>query len=223
LAARLLIPKARRIQTRLASRVKEENELVLPPRTVCGLDASYLGETAIGVAVLLRYSDMTIIKQAVASCKVVVPYIPTYFSFREYPPLSRALSSLNQNPDLCFIDAHGRSHPRRFGAACHFGVLRNIPTIGIAKRVLCGKTKPSPHKFSWVVHKEEIVGAEITTKARTKPIYVSVGHRITLETAVQLTRHCTKEYRLPEPIRQAHQLATEYRRKLKSNHLGVAS
>ena len=93
MSARLLIPKARKIQERLASRVIEEDDLMLPPKTVCGLDASYIGETAIGVAVLLRYEDMTIIDQAVAYCKIVVPYITTYFSFREYPPLSLAFSS----------------------------------------------------------------------------------------------------------------------------------
>ncbi len=221
--ARLLIHKARKIQERLASRVKEEDDLRLPPKTVCGLDASYIGETAIGVAVLLRYKDLTIIDQAVVSCKIKIPYIPTYFSFREYPPLSLAFSSLRRNPDVCFVDAHGRSHPRRFGAACHFGVLRNIPTIGIAKRILCGKTQSSSKSWSPLLHKGEIVGAEITTKARTKPIYVSIGHRITLETAINLTRQCITKYRLPEPIRQAHQLATEHRRKLKSKNLGVAS
>lgn len=223
MSARFLITKARKIQQRLASRVKEEDDLTLPPQLVCGLDASYIGETAIGVAVLLSYEDMTIVNQAVVSCKIKIPYIPTYFSFREYPPLSLAFSSLNRIPDLCFVDAHGRSHPRRFGAACHFGILRNIPTIGIAKRILCGKPRSSSNSWSPLIHREEIVGAEITTKARAKPIYVSVGHRITLETAIDLTKQCITKYRLPEPIRQAHQLATAYRRKLKSKTIEVVS
>ncbi len=213
--AKLLIPKAREIQQRFATRVKEEDDLTLPPQIVCGLDASYVGETAIGVAVLLRFEDMKIIDQAVVSCRIKIPYIPTYFSFREYPPLSLAFTSLNRIPDVCFVDAHGRSHPRRLGAACHFGVLRNIPTIGIAKRILCGKTQYSSNSWSPLLHKEEIVGAEITTKERAKPIYVSVGHRITLETAINLTRQCITKYRLPEPIRLAHRLATDYRGKLK--------
>jgi deoxyribonuclease V len=223
LSPRLLIPKARKIQQRFATRVIERDDLTLPPQLVCGLDASYVGETAIGVAVLLRYTDMKIIDQAIVSCKIAIPYIPTYFSFREYPPLSLAFSSLKKNPDVCFVDAHGRSHPRRFGAACHFGVLRDIPTIGIAKRILCGRTQPASHSYSLIIHKEEVVGAEITTKPRTNPIFVSVGHRITLETAVNLTRHCITKYRLPEPIRQAHQLAIEYRRELKSKQIGAAS
>ncbi len=190
---------------------------------MCGLDVSYVGETAIGVAVLLRYKDMKKIDQAVVSCRVVIPYIPTYLSFREYPPLSLAFSSLKRAPDVCFVDAHGRSHPRRFGAACHFGVLRNVPTIGIAKRILCGKTQSSSQLSSSIIHKGEVVGAEITTKTRTNPIFVSVGHRITLETAINLTRHCITNYRLPEPTRQAHQLATEYRRELKSKDVEVGS
>jgi deoxyribonuclease V len=223
LLAKLLIPKAREIQQRLAARVKEEDDFPFPPQLVCGLDASYIGETAIGVAVLLRYRDMKVIDQAVISCKIKIPYIPTYFSFREYPPLSLAFTSIKRIPDVCFVDAHGRSHPRRCGAACHFGILRNIPTIGVAKRILCGHTQPTLNSWSPLIHEEEIVGAEITTKVRTKPIYVSVGHRIKLETAIDLTRNCTTKYRLPEPIRCAHKLASDYRKKLMSEVSEVVS
>ena len=214
--AKLLIPKAREIQQRLSTRVEEKDDFIFPPQLVCGLDASYVGETAIGVAVLLRYEYMRIIEKAVVTCKIKIPYIPTYFSFREYPPLSLAFSSLTRIPDICLVDAHGRSHPRKCGAACHFGILRNIPTIGIAKRILCGNTQSSTNSWSPLLYEGEIVGAEVITKARAKPIYVSVGHRITLETAINLTRNCITKYRLPEPIRQAHQLATDYRRRLKS-------
>lgn len=213
--SRLELSKARQVQARLAARVREENDLPLPPRTVCGLDVAYAGDIAIGAAVLLRYRDLTPINHTLAYCKISVPYIPTFLSFREYPPLSLAFASLSVKPDLCFVDAHGRSHPRRIGAACHFGVLHDIPTIGVAKRLLCGT--PQQHAQSWrpIVHQGEIVGAEVITKSGVAPIYVSVGHRITLETAIELTRHCTTHFRLPEPIRQAHNLSTESRRKLK--------
>lgn len=210
----LLIPAARRFQERLAKRVKESNELVLPPRTVCGLDVSYQGATAIGAAVLLSYPDLEQIGQTVASCKVTVPYIPTFLSFREYPPLSLAFSALSSKPDVCFVDAHGRSHPRRMGAASHFGVLRDVPTIGIAKGILCGASCPCAQAWSALVDQGEIIGAEIVTKPGEKPIYVSVGHRITLETAVQLTQGCTMNHRLPEPIRLAHSLVTKTKQEL---------
>lgn len=211
------LQKARQVQERLAKRVKEQDDLTLPPQTVCGLDVSYIGEKAIGAAVLLRFPELTLIDQVAVECKVPVPYIPTYLSFREYPPLSLAYSSLPLRPDVCFIDAHGRSHPRRLGAASHFGVLQNVPTIGVAKRILCGTPQPKKHFWSPLVYEDDIVGAEITTKPRTNPIYISVGHRVTLETAVNLTQQCTTTFRLPEPILHAHRLATEHRKKLKSN------
>lgn len=211
------LQRARQVQEHLAKRVKEQDDLTLPPQIVCGLDVSYLGENAIGAAVLLRFPELTIIDHVVVKCKVSVPYIPTYLSFREYPPLSLAYSSLPKKPDVCFVDAHGLSHPRRLGAASHFGVLHNIPTIGVAKRRLCGTPQPKKHTWSPVVYKDDIVGAEIKTKPRTNPIYISVGHRVTLETAVNLTCQCITKYRLPEPTLRAHRLATEYRKKLKNN------
>ena len=212
--ARLELSKAKQVQNRLAARVKEENDLPLPPRMICGLDVAYVGDVAIGAAVLLRYEDLAQVDRAVALCKVSVPYIPTFLSFREYPPLSLAFKSLSTKPDLCFVDAHGRSHPRRIGAACHFGVLHDIPTIGVAKRLLCGI--PQQHVKTWrqIVHRGEVIGAEIVSKSGASPIYVSVGHRVSLETAVELTQHCITRFRLPEPIRQAHSLSTESRRKL---------
>jgi deoxyribonuclease V len=213
-AVGLLVPAARRVQERLATRVRESNDLVLPPRTVCGLDVSYQGETAIGAAVLLSYPDLKRIGHAVASCKVTVPYIPTFLSFREYPPLSLAYGSLSCKPDVCFVDAHGRSHPRRMGAASHFGVLRDVPTIGVAKGILCGRPRPGDYAWSALVDGEQIIGAEVVTKLGAKPIYVSVGHRVTLETAVQLTQGCTTNHRLPEPIRLAHSLVTEIKRRM---------
>jgi len=214
---RISLQKARHVQERLAKRVKDQDNLLLHPRIVCGLDVSYKGETAIGVAVLLSFPELTLVDQAIVKCRVLVPYIPTYLSFREYPPLSLAYSSLTKKPDVCFVDAHGLSHPRRLGSASHFGLLRDVPTIGVAKRILCGKPQPKNDIWSPLIYEDEIVGAELKTKPHTNPIYISVGHRVTLETAIQLTRQCTNKHRLPEPIFIAHHLATEHRKKLKSN------
>jgi deoxyribonuclease V len=152
----------------------------------------------------------------IVSCQVSVPYVPTFLSFREYPPLSLAFSALQTKPDLCFVDAHGKAHPRKMGAASHFGVLKQVPTIGVAKRKLCGQTQ-SPHQpVSSIILDDEVIGVEILTKLRAKPIYVSVGHRISLETAIKITKECTTKYRLPEPIRLAHRLATQGRQELLS-------
>lgn len=211
---RLSIPRARRLQESLVHRIGIKDNLLLPPKTVCGLDVSYTKKTAIGTAVVLEFPSLNLIDQAVVFCKSIVPYIPTFLSFREYPPLSLAYSSLRIKPDLCFVDAHGRSHPRKLGAASHFGILRNIPTIGVAKRLLVGERKTSKNSWIPIVYGDEIVGAEISTKTNAKPIYVSVGHRISLETAIKLTKQCVTKYRLPEPIRRADQLAKDNRRKL---------
>ena len=217
----LLIPVARRVQERLAKRVIESDDLVLPPKTVCGLDVSYQGQTAIGAAVLLSYPDLEEIGHAVALCKVTVPYIPTFLSFREYPPLSLAYGSLSSKPDVCFVDAHGRSHPRRIGAASHFGVLRDVPTVGVAKGILCGHTRQSTDAWPVLVDEEEIIGAELATKPSVRPVYVSVGHRIALGTAVHLTQQCTKNHRLPEPIRLAHLIVTQTRQRLAASNREV--
>lgn len=210
----LLVPVARRVQERLAKRVKESDDLVLPPRTVCGLDVSYHGETAIGAAVLLSYPDLTQVDHAITACRVTVPYVPTYLSFREYAPISLAYRSLSSKPDVCFVDAHGRSHPRRLGAASHFGVLRDVPTIGVAKGILCGEPRQDANAQPVLVDQDEVIGAVVVTKPGAKPVYVSVGHRIALKTAVQLTQRCATNHRLPEPIRLAHSLVTQTRQRL---------
>lgn len=217
---RLDLEKARLFQQKLESRIRQEDALRGPPETVCGLDVAYYKQVAIGAAVLLRFPSLELIDKKVVKCKLSVPYIPTFLSFREYPPLSLAYSSLEFEPDVCFVDAHGRSHPRKLGAASHFGVLRNVPTIGVAKRLLCGTIQPRQHQWSPIHFAGEIVGAELTTKPTANPIYVSVGHRITLKTAIQLTQLCTTKYRLPEPTRHAHRLASETRQKLKNNASG---
>lgn len=206
--------QARKLQRRLINRLIEKDDFLIPPETVCGLDVSYVNQTAIGSAVVLSFPKLEVIENSVISCKILVPYVPTFLSFREYPPLSLAYSSLKTKPDLCFVDAHGKAHPLKMGAASHFGILRNVPTIGVAKRLLCGEIRYPEKSFPLIQLDNEIIGAEIATKPHTKPIYVSVGHRITLERAIKMTRECTTKYRLPEPIRHAHRLATKNRQEL---------
>jgi deoxyribonuclease V len=129
--------------------------------------------------------------------------------------LSLAYTALTKEPDLCFLDAHGRAHPRKLGAASHFGILRNVPTIGVAKNLLCGIIRRDSKSFDSIIFDDAIIGARITSKPGCNPIYISVGHRISLMKAVELTQKCITRYRLPEPTRLAHRLATEARRKLK--------
>jgi deoxyribonuclease V len=193
----------------------EKDDFNDPVKTVCGLDVAYLHQTAIGAAVLLSFPQLKVFEQKIVYCQATIPYIPTFLSFREFTPLSLAYTSLQNQPDLCFVDAHGRAHPRKLGAASHFGILKDIPTIGVAKRLLCGEIDPTSHPFETITHDNEVIGARINSKSGSNPIYVSVGHRISLKTAVNMTLQCITKYRLPEPTRHAHQLATKARLELK--------
>jgi deoxyribonuclease V len=199
----------------LVRRLIEEDAFLNPPLTVCGLDVSYYNQTAIGVAVLLTFPDLELIEQRSVYTKSTVPYIPTFLSFREYPVLSLAYNALSTKPDLCLVDAHGQAHPRKLGAASHFGVLRNVPTIGVAKSLLCGKIQHSSKPFETIVLNDEIIGVRLVSRTGCNPIYISIGHRISLETAVDMTQKCLTKYRLPEPTRLAHRMATQARLKLK--------
>ncbi|MFW9830226.1 MAG: deoxyribonuclease V [Candidatus Thorarchaeota archaeon] len=215
LPQRFSTKKALEVQLEFANRVSVRDDFNKPLQRVCGLDVAYHNQTAVGVAVLMSFPQMQMLEHAIVYCQSPIPYIPTYLSFREYPPLSLAFSALQKKPDLVFVDAHGRAHPRMLGAASHFGVLKNIPTIGVAKRLLCGEIHSCPESFDNIIFKDQIVGARVTSKAGCNPIYVSIGHRISLKTAVDITLNCVTTYRLPEPTRWAHRYATEARQMLK--------
>jgi deoxyribonuclease V len=139
------------------------------------------------------------------------PYVPGYLSFREVPAILGALASLDSPPDLILCDGQGLAHPRRFGLACHLGVLTGLPTIGVAKSRLIGTHVEVPqHKGAWVplLDDDEIIGAVLRTRDGVQPLYVSVGHRVDLSTAIDFVLRCTTRYRLPETTRWAHKLAS---------------
>ncbi|UCC16177.1 MAG: deoxyribonuclease V, partial [Dehalococcoidales bacterium] len=157
--------------------------------------------------VLLNYPDLEIIDIQKASGPLEFPYVPGLLSFRELPLTLAACEKLSITPDLVIVDGQGIAHPRRFGLASHLGVLTDIPTIGCAKSRLCGShTEPhnKPGDFSHVVDKDEIIGAALRTKQGVKPVYVSVGHKISLNTAIKWVINCCRGYRLPQPTRLAH-------------------
>jgi deoxyribonuclease V len=142
---------------------------------------------------------------------VTFPYIPGLFAFRELPAVLDALARLHISPDIIICDGHGIAHPRRFGIASHLGVLLDQPTIGVGKTLFVGHHIELPReKGSWVPleEREEVIGAAVRTQAGIKAVYVSIGHRISLQTAVRLVLACTTRYRLPETTRAAHRLAS---------------
>jgi deoxyribonuclease V len=197
---------ARQIQQRLAGLVREE-PLAQPIRTVAGIDMGVRGDRVQAAAVVVQLPDLAVVDAAVWQGLLTFPYVPGLLSFREVPPALHALARLSIMPDVLMTDGQGRAHPRRCGLACHLGVLLDRPTLGVAKSLLVGTfAPPGPDRGSHapLLHRHEVVGAVLRTRANVQPVYVSVGHRITLDEAVSLTLACTGRYRLPEPTRQAH-------------------
>jgi deoxyribonuclease V len=141
-----------------------------------------------------------------------MPYIPTLLSFWELPPAMAAIEKLKIQPDVFLVDAQGLAHPYRCGFASHLGLAIGKPTIGAAKSRLIG-TLLEKDGETFLVDKDEVIGAVVTTKQGVKPIYVSIGHMVSLETAIKIAKHCAKS-RIPEPLLQAHKLATEERIRL---------
>jgi len=202
------VEAAREIQEQLRSRVK----LGGGPREVkriAGADIAYdRTGLAFAAVVVMSFPDGRIIESAHAAGFPHFPYVPGYLTFREGPFLLAALSRLPQLPDLCLFDGQGLAHPRRFGLACHMGVLLDMPSIGCAKSLLVGvHGEPGPERGKWSPIRLEgkEVGAALRTRAGVKPIFASPGHRINLKDAIRWTL-ATSRYRVPEPIRLAEQL-----------------
>jgi deoxyribonuclease V len=155
----------------------------------------------------LNYPDLEIIDIQTASGNLDFPYIPGLLSFRELPLTLAACEKLSVSPDLVIVDGQGIAHPRRFGLASHLGIIMDIPTIGCAKSRLCGSHSDPQNElgdYSDLIDKNEIIGVALRTKHRVKPVYVSIGHKISLNTAIYWVMHCCRGYRLPQPTRLAH-------------------
>ncbi len=164
---------------------------------------------------MLKLPRLEEIDRTTIVTRVTFPYIPGLLSFRESPPLMEAWRKLKVIPDVLMVDGHGYAHPRRFGIACHLGVILGIPTIGFAKTLLIGKyAEPASTagNITPLMERGEIIGNVVRTKTNVKPVFVSIGNRITLDDAVRVTLECVKGYRIPEPIRRAHLLVNAVRR-----------
>jgi deoxyribonuclease V len=200
------------VQQRLRSRVVRLGN-PRQVRTVAGTDVGFErgGATARAAVAVLSFPALELVEYAVARRPARFPYVPGLLSFREMPVLLAALDRLQVKPDLILCDGHGLAHPRRFGIACHLGVLRGIAVIGVAKSRLIGEHgEPAQRRGAWVPlrHHGETIGAVLRSRAGTSPIYVSVGHRVSLPAAVRWVLACTARFRLPETTRWAHRLAS---------------
>ena len=211
------IAEARALQERLRGAVVERDALPRKLRLVAGADVSYDRGSPILYAAIVVLDAETLETVEVASERALAsfPYVPGYLSFRELPPLEAAFSRLRTRPDLVLCDGHGRAHPRRFGFACHLGVQWGVPTIGCAKSRLVGKHRePGPQRGAHTALRDggETIGAVLRTRAGVAPIYVSIGHRVSLATARRLVLRFTPRVRIPEPLRAAHAEVNRLRR-----------
>lgn len=184
-----------------------------PVRRVAGVDVGFeAGGTITRAAVaVLRYPELAVLETVMARRPTTFPYRPGLLSFRELPAVLEALAQLPEPPDLLLCDGQGIAHPRRFGIASHLGLLAEIPAIGVAKTRLCGTHEEPPHqRGAWTPlwAKGEMIGAVLRTRPGCKPLYVSPGHRISLESAIAYVMACCTRYRLPETTRHAHRLAS---------------
>ncbi len=208
---RVVIPQAIAIQHELAELVSTRDQ-VSDIRLVAGVDISARNASGVarGAVVVLNYPELKLIESQTAEKDVEFPYVPGLLSFRESPVILAACEKLTHIPDLILVDGQGIAHPRRLGLASHLGVLWDKPTIGCAKSRLCGEHNPvgtEEGRVSDLLDGEETIGAVLRTRRNSKPLYVSIGHKLSLETSIRWVLRCCRGHRLPEPIRLAHLVA----------------
>lgn len=210
--------QAARIQLRLRKRFEPLDRLP-PIKRVAGADVALdlRRKVAIAGVIVYEFPEMVEMERVWAQRPLAFPYVPGLLSFREIPVLLRAFSKLRHLPDLIFYDGHGYAHPRRFGIACHLGLLLDCPAIGCAKSILVGRPEePGAQAGSWsaLVDNGETIGAVLRTREGTKPVYISQGHRISLERAVDFARRVIDGFRIPRPTREADHFVEQVKREM---------
>jgi deoxyribonuclease V len=203
--------QAREIQDRLRGMIDPVWD-GRPVTIVAGADVGFPDKhTAKAAVVVLTWPDLKVLETRAATRRCTFPYVPGFLAFREVPVLLSALQELDHEPDVVFCDAQGIAHRRRMGLAAHVGILLDRPVIGCAKSVLYGKfDEPSDERgaYSHMVDDHgEVIGAAVRTRQAVKPVYVSLGNRIDLKTAIDMVLRCSPKYRIPVPLRLAHNLS----------------
>jgi len=220
--------KAHETQRILSLRIIRQDRLPREVRYVGGADVAFGDGYSIGAVAVLDYESLKLAEVRTAVVKTRIPYIPTLLAFREVPPVVSAFKLLSTIPDVLLVDGHGLAHPYHMGFASHLGIVLPVPTIGVAKSLLCGEVKTFEDRKGWrpIVHEGEVVGAEVLTVKRAKPIYVSIGNKVSLERAVEIVSHSVQplgsawseskggRFRVPEPIRQAHLAANREKNRI---------
>ncbi len=204
----LSVREAIEIQSRLANWIAKTGELI-NPKLVAGVDisAKRAAKTARASVVVLSFPELEVVETNTIEGQLNFPYVPGLLSFREAPLSVAVCNSLKSVPDVFLIDGQGFAHPRRFGFACHVGLLLDKPTIGCAKSLLLGKYEEpgaTSGNQAQIIDNNELIGAAVRTRRNTKAVYVSIGHKIDLPGAIDMVLKCCRGYRIPEPLRLAH-------------------
>lgn len=200
-------------QQQLAEQVNLTDDFNSSITLIGGTDVGFEdeGKTTRAAIVILTYPDFDVVEYHVARLKTEFPYIPGYLSFREYPALLSAWEQVEHKPDLLLVDGQGVAHPRRLGIASHLGLLLDMPTIGVAKKRLCGHCNPLPKVAGQVTpltDKQQQIGWVLQSKNNCNPLFISSGHRISQASALNWVNLCLRGYRLPEPTRWADAVAS---------------
>lgn len=201
------------LQKELAGQVLDDIHLPLSHiNTIAGIDVSVKNDISTAAVVILSFPDLQVIESARATMPTPFPYIPGLLSFREIPVILRAFADIQTAPDVLMVDGMGKIHPRKFGIACHLGLWLNLPSLGVGKTPFIGTyDEPAPQKGakSNIVYHDEVLGVALRTRDNVNPLYISVGHKLDVASAVAITLACVTKYRQPEPIRHAHHTAGE--------------
>lgn len=202
------LSKARALQRLIAGKRVEEDCFQTPVEFIAGVDVAYGEDVAVGAAVVLKLESLEVVEAKVHASKVRFPYVSTLLLFREFPPIRGALMKLSSRPSIVLVNGQGIAHPYRCGLATYLGVMMDLATIGVAKTKLYGKVGVYRGDVAPLIDNGEVVGAALLPPGSLKPIYVSVGNKVSLNTAITLVRKTLKRgSREPEPIRQADLLA----------------
>lgn len=198
-------------QKLLALKVRMHDDFERPIKLIGGADVAWKGSIAVGCVAVHEYPSLRLLEKSVSIVESSFPYIPTFLSFREVKPLMAALSKLSNKPSILFVNGQGIAHPRRLGLASHLGVVADISTIGVTQKVLCGRARNPLTDVGYVEliddveGREEVIGYLYRSNKRFRPICISVGHRVSLKTALELTKSCIRGgVKLPIPLHSAH-------------------
>jgi deoxyribonuclease V len=207
----LPVADAVRLQSKLAANVIRRTTFPLGSlRLVAGVDVHYTADHAVAAVAVLGFPGLETQEEATACVPLSYPYVPSLLSFREGPAALAAISRLAVRPDVLVFDGQGIAHPRRFGIACHIGVLLDRPTIGCAKTSLIGTYSdpgPAQGSFSYLRERGRVIGAALRTREGVAPVFVSAGHRVSLKNSLRIVLGCCAGFRLPETTRRADRLA----------------